>query len=51
MGGELLMHTGNKRFRELLPWLLLFAAVLFVLSFPLGKWLAGMSGGRGTTSL
>jgi uncharacterized membrane protein YfcA len=46
MGGELLMHTGNKRFRELLPWLLLFAAVLFVLSFPLGKWLAGMSGGR-----
>lgn len=46
MGGELLMHTGNKRFRELLPWLLLFAAVLFVLSFPLGRWLAGMSDGR-----
>jgi len=46
MGGELLMHTGNKRFRELLPWLLLFAAVLFVLSFPLGKWLASMSGGQ-----
>jgi uncharacterized membrane protein YfcA len=46
MGGELLMHTGNKRFRELLPWLLLFAAVLFVLSFPLGKWLAGLSDGR-----
>jgi uncharacterized protein len=46
MGGWLLLHTGNKRFRELLPWLLLFAAVMFVLSFPLGKWLAGLSGGR-----
>jgi len=45
IGGWLLLHTGNKRFRELLPWLLLFAAVLFVLSFPLGKWLAGKSGG------
>jgi uncharacterized membrane protein YfcA len=46
LGGELLLHTGNKRFRELLPWLLLFAAVMFVLSFPLGKWLASLSGGR-----
>jgi len=46
MGGWLLLHTGNKRFRELLPWLLLFAAVMFVLSFPLGKWLAGLSGGK-----
>jgi len=45
-GGFLLLHTGNKRFRELLPWLLLFAAVMFVLSFPLGKWLASLSGGR-----
>jgi hypothetical protein len=46
LGGFLLLHTGNKRFRELLPWLLLFAAVLFVLSFPLGRWLATLSGGR-----
>lgn len=45
-GGLLLMHTGNKMFRQLLPWLLLFAAVMFVLSFPLGKWLANLSGGR-----
>ena len=45
-GGYLLLHTGNRRFRELLPWLLLFAAVMFVLSFPLGKWLASLSGGR-----
>ena len=46
LGGMLLLHTGNKRFRELLPWLLLFAAVMFVVSFPLGRWLAGLSGGR-----
>jgi uncharacterized membrane protein YfcA len=46
LGGMLLLHTGNKRFRELLPWLLLFAAVMFVVSFPLGRWLATLSGGR-----
>jgi uncharacterized membrane protein YfcA len=46
IGGWLLLHTGNKQFRELLPWLLLFAAVMFVLSFPLGRWLASLSGGR-----
>jgi uncharacterized membrane protein YfcA len=46
LGGQLLLHTGNKRFRELLPWLLLFAAVMFVLSFPLGKWLASLRDGR-----
>ena len=46
IGGWLLLQTGNKRFRELLPWLLLFAAVMFALSFPLGKWLAGLSGGK-----
>ncbi len=46
IGGWLLLKTGNKMFRELLPWLLLFAAVMFVLSFPLGKWLAGLSDGR-----
>ncbi|MGD0628801.1 MAG: sulfite exporter TauE/SafE family protein [Terracidiphilus sp.] len=46
LGGFLLLHTGNTRFREMLPWLLLFAAVMFVLSFPLGRWLASLSGGR-----
>jgi hypothetical protein len=46
LGGFLLLHTGNRRFREMLPWLLLFAAVMFVLSFPLGRWLASLSGGR-----
>jgi uncharacterized protein len=46
IGGWMLLHTGNKRFRELLPWLLLFAATMFVLSFPLGRWLQDLSGGR-----
>ena len=46
LGGMLLLYTGNKRFREMLPWLLLFAAVMFVLSFPLGRWLASLSGGK-----
>jgi uncharacterized membrane protein YfcA len=46
IGGQLLLHTGNQRFRELLPWLLLFAAVMFVLSFPLGRWLVSLTGGK-----
>jgi len=46
LGGFLLLRTGNRMFRELLPWLLLFAAVMFVLSFPLGRWLQSLSGGK-----
>lgn len=46
VGGQLLLMTGNALFRALLPWLLLFAATVFVLSFPLGRWLQTLSGGR-----
>jgi uncharacterized protein len=50
LGGEIgawmLLRTGNRMFREMLPWLLLFAAAMFVLSFPLGKWLSSLSEGR-----
>ena len=46
IGGWMLLRTGNRMFREMLPWLLLFAAVMFLVSFPLGKWLAGLSDGR-----
>jgi len=46
VGGWLLLKTGNRMFREMLPWLLLFAAIMFVLSFPLGQWLQARSGGR-----
>jgi uncharacterized membrane protein YfcA len=38
-GAWLLLITPNSRFLYLLPWLLLFAAVMFVLSEPLGRWL------------
>src|SRR5580692_5752947 len=34
-GAWLLVVTPNKRFLNMLPWLLLFAAVMFVLSEPL----------------
>lgn len=51
MGGLLLLKTGNRMFRELLPWLLLFAAVMFVLSFPLGRWLQTRSGGKRHSTL
>ena len=46
IGGWMLLETGNKMFRTMLPWLLLFAAVMFVLSFPLGRWLQSLSGGE-----
>jgi len=46
LGGQLLMRTGNAMFRHMLPWLLLFAALMFILSYPLGKWLATLSNGR-----
>lgn len=49
IGGRLLLVTGNHLFRVMLPWLLLFAATIFVLSFPLGRRLATLSGGRATT--
>jgi len=46
LGGYLLLRTGNQMFRQMLPWLLLFAAIVFVLSFPLGRWLSTLSDGR-----
>src|SRR3954470_23579780 len=46
LGGYLLLKTGNQVFRQMLPLLLLFAAVIFVLSFPLGRWLSSLSEGR-----
>jgi uncharacterized membrane protein YfcA len=46
LGGVLLMRTGNRMFRQMLPWLLLFAALMFIVSFPIGKWLATLSNGR-----
>lgn len=51
IGGRLLLRTGNHMFLRLLPWLLLFAAVMFVLSFPLGRWMKSLNGGKRHTAL
>ena len=40
IGAVLLVITPVKRFAHLLPWMVLFAAVMFILSEPLGRWLA-----------
>lgn len=40
VGGLLLLHTGEKIFRELVPWLILFASLLLALGDPLRKWLS-----------
>ena len=50
VGAWLLVITPSKRFLYLLPWLLLFAAVMFVLSEPLGRWLATRREARATHS-
>lgn len=39
VGGLLLLNTGEKLFRELVPWLILFASLLLALGDPLRKWL------------
>jgi uncharacterized membrane protein YfcA len=46
IGALLLLRTKNHVFQQLLPWLLLFAAFMFVLSFPLGSWLQARGDGR-----
>src|ERR1700677_4779830 len=48
LGALLLIWTPSSRFLFLLPWLLLFAAIMFVLSEPLGRWLATRRDGTGS---
>ena len=38
-GAEVLLHTGQLTFLRLLPWLLLFAALVFWASGPVSRWL------------
>ncbi|HEX3940937.1 MAG TPA: sulfite exporter TauE/SafE family protein [Acidobacteriaceae bacterium] len=40
-GAILLLHTGQATFMALVPWLLLFATVLFAASAPISRWLEG----------
>lgn len=51
LGGRLLLKTGNHMFLQLLPWLLLFAATMFVISFPLGRWMKSLNGGKRHSTL
>ncbi len=39
IGGILLLHTGDKLFRSLVPYLILIASFLLVIQEPLKKWL------------
>ncbi len=38
-GAVVLLHTGQATFMALVPWLLLFATVLFAVSAPVSRWL------------
>jgi uncharacterized membrane protein YfcA len=44
MGAIVLLHTPAKTFLFLVPWLLLFAALIFALSGPAMKWIQGRKG-------
>jgi hypothetical protein len=49
-GGLLLLTTKDATFSKLIPWLLLFATVLFAFSSKLSVWLRGASAGAPTNS-
>jgi len=51
IGGLLLLHTGEKVFRELVPYLILLAAILLALGEPLRKWLTRNGTGANTVAL
>ena len=45
-GGLVLLHTGQRTFLHLVPWLLLGAATLFAVSTPLARWLQRQARGQ-----
>lgn len=54
LGGILLLNTGEKLFRELVPWLILLASALLLVGDPLRNWLqqrAGKNGGSGDMTI
>ena len=44
MGGFLLLHTGEKLFRSLVPWLILLASGLLAIQEPVRAWLVRRMG-------
>lgn len=54
LGGILLLNTGEKLFRELVPWLILLASGLLAVGDPVRKWLqrrASKSGAQGDMTM
>jgi len=46
LGALLLLHTGDAAFKSVVPYLILFAAVLLAVQNRLRAWLTGRSGGK-----
>ncbi len=44
-GSVLLLHTSERSFRAVVPWLIVFACVLLALQGPVARWVARRSGG------
>lgn len=47
-GAEVLLHTPQRLFMQLVPWLLLVAAMLFAISGPVSRWLERRKGRMAT---
>ncbi len=50
-GSWLLLHTSEKAFRAVVPWLILFACALLSLQGPIARWLKQRQGLGGTSSV
>ncbi|RYE84545.1 MAG: sulfite exporter TauE/SafE family protein [Hyphomicrobiales bacterium] len=47
-GAELLLHVSDEQFKQVVPWLMLFAVLLFAFGGPINAWVARQGGaGRG----
>jgi hypothetical protein len=49
IGGILLLNTGEKLFRDLVPWLILLASALLLIGDPVRKWLVKRAGEKGSS--
>ena len=49
VGGILLLNTGEKLFRDLVPWLILLASALLAIGDPVRKWLVKRAGENGSS--
>lgn len=47
LGAELLLRVSNEEFERVVPWLILFAVVLFAFGGRINAWIAARAAGRG----